>query len=347
MFFAGMYICLNKILLVCLTIHFEVDPGTETGGADGIGDAIMDLINGAGEVITEELGKIVQFVFEAIGVLLKPTIAKFAGNAIDLAFSTYTNLMSSALSFSYYDETFSPLRDTVINTSESVIMPVAGLIVTYAFCYNIIQILVDRNNQVEIDWFVIAKECFKAACALLIVTHAFDIAQALIDVGNYLTNGITGSGAFSVTLTGNELMNEDAALSMEIGTMLLLILVAFLVALVGIVCAALIRFTIYTRMITIYLLIALAPIPLSTFLAGGWISQIGQAYIKTMLSYALQGFIMVLLANGMGTVLGGISNGLVVSMEPVAMIEHIIVVIALTITFQKSLSIAKSVMNSA
>lgn len=304
---------------------------------------IKDTINGAVSAGQEKLAEAVDFIVQSLVALIGPGLANICNSILQTGFGVYSNLLNDSLQYLTGDMNgaFGDILSTVQEASTTVIVPVAALIVTYSFMYNLIQIMVDRNNQAEIDWFVICKECFKAACCAVLVSHSFEIARAVQELGNYMAGaGASAIGNFSIAMEGDAVAATD-----PIGQMLLVGLIGIIAMGCGMVCAALIRFTIYTRIITLTLLIGMSPIPFATFLAGGWIGQIGQSYVKNLLAYALQAFIMVMIGGIIATVLSsfpvsGANNGL-------AFIEHIIVLFALTSTFMKSLSIAKTVMAAA
>ena len=70
--------------------------------------------------------------------------------------------------------------------SENVIVPIAGLVITYVLCYELISMIIDKNNLHELDTFMFFKWFFKAWVAVFIVTHTFDITMAVFDVDNIL-----------------------------------------------------------------------------------------------------------------------------------------------------------------
>ena len=306
-------------------------------------DWMSDIFNGFVSKGQEKLAESVDYIVQSLVAVFGTGLANICNASLKTGFEVYSNLLNDSLQYLTGDMNgaFGDILSTVKNASTTVIVPVAALIVTYSFMYNLIQIMVDRNNQAEIDWFVICKECFKAACCAVLVSHSFEIAGAVQDLGNYLAgSGADAIGNFSIAMEGDAVSATD-----PIGQMILVGLIGIIAMICGMVCASLIRFTIYTRIITLTLLIGLSPIPFATFLAGGWIGQIGQSYIKNLLAYALQAFIMVMIGGIIATVLSnfpisGANTGL-------AFIEHVIVLFALTSTFMKSLSIAKTVMAAA
>ena len=344
MLLAKMYIVVSNIALLWDGDGFDLgDIGKILG--DGIGKLISgagDLLSAGWDEATNMAMPVIKAGTELISSFMVAAFGKLINGFVSSGFNTYSELMNE--SFTYLDSglvegKFEGFADIVKNASTSVIVPIAALIVTYSFMYNLIQIMVDRNNQAEVDWFMICKECFKAACCAVLVSHSFEIAGAMKELGDFIAGSARDIHAYSITLEA-DVIGETYSSG---GEMLLVALVGFVAIICGYICAALIRFTIYTRIITLNLLIGLAPIPFATFLAGGWIGQIGQGYIKSLISYALQIFIMTLIGSMMTRILGS------AAFKPTipALLEHVIMLFALTQTFMKSLSIAKTVMSAA
>ena len=333
MLLAKMYIVVSNIALLL--------DGDDSSWFKNIWDNVTGFISGLPEHLQMGMD-FVEAAMQAISTMMVKAFGGLVNDFVAKGFSDYSDIMEKSLQYLNNDFSEGPLGELqakAISASTTVIVPIAALIVTYSFMYNLIQIMVDRNNQAEIDWFMICKECFKAACCAVLVTHSFEIAGAMKELGNYIAGEALSIGSYKVTMTA-DLIGESYSTG---GQMVLVALVGLISVVCGFVCAALIRFTIYTRIITLNLLIGLAPIPFATFLAGGWIGQIGQGYIKSLMSYVLQLFIMALIATFISEVLGS------ATIEPSlgSMLEHIIMLFALTQTFMKSLSIAKTVMSAA
>ena len=59
--------------------------------------------------------------------------------------------------------------------SENVVVPIAGIILTFVMCLELIQLLIDRNNMHDFETFIFFKWVFKTFAAVLIVTNTWNI----------------------------------------------------------------------------------------------------------------------------------------------------------------------------
>ena len=156
--------------------------------------------------------------------------------------------------------------------SESVIVPIAGLVITYVLCYELISMVTEKNNMHDIDTFMFFKWIFKAWVAVYLVTHTFDITMAVFDMAQHVVSGAAG------VIGGNTNIDVDAALSsmqagldaMEIPELLLLVMETSLVSLCMKIMSVLITVILYGRMIEIYLYCSVAPIPFATMTNREW-----------------------------------------------------------------------------
>ena len=179
--------------------------------------------------------------------------------------------------------------------SENVIVPIAGLVITYVLCYELITMITDKNNMHDVDTFMFFKWFFKAWVAVYLVTHTFDITMAVFEVAQHVV-----SGAASV-IGRNTSINVNAALSsmqsqlgsMEIPELLLLVMETSLVSLCMKIMSILITVILYGRMIEIYLYCSVAPIPFATMTNREW-GQIGNNYLRSLFALGFQGFLIMI-----------------------------------------------------
>jgi len=176
--------------------------------------------------------------------------------------------------------------------SETVIIPVAGLILTFVLCYELIQLLIEKNNMAEFDTFNIFKWIFKTFIATYILTNTFNIVMGVFSLAQQVVNNSAGiiRGSLNLDLA---MANIEAQLdSMGTGA---LIGLYFQSAILGIAMNALslcIFIIIYGRMIEIYLTCSVAPIPLATMVNREW-GNIGNNYLKSLFALAFQGFLIM------------------------------------------------------
>ena len=179
--------------------------------------------------------------------------------------------------------------------SETVIVPIAGIILTFVMCYELIQLIVEKNNLHDIDTFMFFKWFFKAFVAVFIVTHTFDITMAVFDMAQHIVSGAAGviGGSTSIDVAA-ALSSMQAGLdAMEIPELLLLMLETSLVSLCMKIMSVLITVVLYGRMIEIYLYCSVSPIPFATMTNREW-GQIGNNYLKGLFALGFQGFLIMI-----------------------------------------------------
>ncbi len=166
--------------------------------------------------------------------------------------------------------------------SDSVIIPIAGIIITFVLCYELISMIIDRNNLHDVDTWMFFKWFFKAFIAIYLVTNTFTIVMAIFDVGQSLVNsaaGVIGSNA-SIDITSTISAMETEMETMNIGELLQLAMETLLVSLCMKIISILITVILYVRMIEIYLYTSIAPVPLATMTNREW-GQIGNNYASS------------------------------------------------------------------
>lgn len=179
--------------------------------------------------------------------------------------------------------------------SENVVVPVAGLVITYVLCYELITMITDKNNMHDVDTFMFFKWFFKAWVAVYLVTHTFDITMAVFELAQHVVAGASG------VIGNNTSINVNAALSsmqsqlgsMDIPELLLLVMETSLVSLCMKIMSILITVILYGRMIEIYLYCSVAPIPFATMTNREW-GQIGNNYLKSLFALGFQGFLIMI-----------------------------------------------------
>ena len=189
---------------------------------------------------------------------------------------------------------FSPgIFGMIRNVSESVIVPIAGMILTFIACYELIQMIIDHNNLANFESWIFFKWVFKTFLAVTIITNCFNITMAVFDVSQHVIAGAGGIIAGSTAIDSAALDGMQATVeAMDLGPMLGLYLQSFIVQTTMWVLGILIFVIVYGRMIEIYLMVSLAPIPFSTF-GNREQSQIGQNYLRSLFAIGFQGFLIL------------------------------------------------------
>ena len=176
--------------------------------------------------------------------------------------------------------------------SETVVIPIAGMILTFVLCYELIHLIIEKNNMHDLDTFNLFKWILKTFCAVYILTHTFDIVMFIFALAQNAVNNSAGiiSGSLDLNLSLAELADQLAAMGIGelIGLYFESVILRFLMNAISI-CVFLI---IYGRMIEIYLTISVAPIPLSTMVNREW-GGMGNHYLKSLFALAFQGFLIM------------------------------------------------------
>ena len=188
---------------------------------------------------------------------------------------------------------WNPAIHNMIRTlSESVIVPIAGIILTFVLCYELITMILERNNMAEFDIANIFKWIMKTFIATYILTHTFDIVMAVFDVAQHVVNESAGliSGSLDVGIALAEL--EIYLEAMSVGELLGLWLESNILGLAMQAISLCIFIIIHGRMLEIYLTVSVAPIPFSTMANREW-SSIGNNYLKSLFALGFQGFLIM------------------------------------------------------
>ena len=239
---------------------------------------------------------------------------------------------------------FSPgIFGMIRNVSESVIVPIAGMILTFIACYELIQMIIDHNNLANFESWIFFKWVFKTFLAVTIITNCFNITMAVFDVSQQVIAGAGGIIAGSTAIDSAALDSMQATVeAMDFGPMLGLYLQSFIVQTTMWVLGILIFVIVYGRMIEIYLMVSLAPIPFSTF-GNREQSQIGQNYLRSLFAIGFQGF-LILVCVGIYAVL---IQSVAFSQDIIASLWGVVgYTVLLCFTLFKTGGLAKSVLNA-
>ena len=240
--------------------------------------------------------------------------------------------------------TFSPaIFNMIKNLSENVIMPIAGLILTFIACYELIQLVISHNNLANFETWIFFKWVFKTFVAVTLITNTMNITMAVFDVAHHVVSQaggiITGSTAIDASTLETMQSNLEA---MEVGELLGIFLMSFIVQFLVYILSALIFVIVYARMIEIYLMVSLAPLPFATF-GNKEQSMIGQNYLRSLFALGFQGF-LIMVCVGIYAVL---IQSIAFSSDIIGTLWGIVgYTILLAFTLFKTGSVAKSVLHA-
>ncbi|WP_373215845.1 VirB6/TrbL-like conjugal transfer protein, CD1112 family [Ruminococcus sp. 5_1_39BFAA] len=178
--------------------------------------------------------------------------------------------------------------------SDTVIVPIAGMIISFVLCYELITMVTQKNNFHEFETFNLFIWVFKAYIAIYLVSNTFNITMAVFDVGQHVVNSASGviSGTTEIDATSAIEGLIETMEEMEVGELFLLALETMLISLTMKILSIIITVVLYGRMIEIYLTCSVAPIPFATMTNKEW-GNIGTNYLKGLFALAFQGFFMM------------------------------------------------------
>lgn len=193
--------------------------------------------------------------------------------------------------------------------SETVILPIAGLVLTFVATYELIQLLVERNNLHDLDYWIFFKWIFKTACAILILSNTFNIVMAVFDVAQRVVAQSAGLIQGSTDVSPDMLADLEAALEgMDLGPLLGLWLQSFVVQLTMTALNIVIFVIVYGRMIEIYMLTSLAPLLVAT-LANRELDGAGQNYLRSLFAVGFQGMLILVCVGIYAVLIQSIAGG--------------------------------------
>ena len=179
--------------------------------------------------------------------------------------------------------------------SENVVIPIAGLIISFVLIYELITMVIDKNNMHDFDTSLFSRFLFKACIAVMLLSKTFDIVMAVFDVGSHVVtqaaSSISGSTSLDVEATLTSMFNSQID-TMGIGELIGLGLETMVISLCMKIMSVLITVILYGRMIEIYLYVSVAPVPCATVTNREW-GTIGTNYFKGLCALAFQGFFMM------------------------------------------------------
>jgi len=180
------------------------------------------------------------------------------------------------------------------NLSETVIVPIAGLILAFVMTLELIQLITEKNNLHDLDTWMFFKWAFKSAAAVLIVTNTWNIVMGVFDVAQSVVNRasgvIVGNTSIDISSVTNGL--EARLQSMEVGELFGLWFQSLFVGITMQAITICVFLVTYGRMIEIYLVTSVAPIPMATMMskeAGG----MGQNYLRSLFALGFQAFLII------------------------------------------------------
>ena len=188
----------------------------------------------------------------------------------------------------------SGIFNMIQNLSNTVILPIAGAILAFVMTLELIQLITDKNNLHDVDTWMFFKWVFKSAAAVLIVTNTWTIVMGIFDAAQSVVSSAAGIIVGNTSIDISTLMADMEArlLEMDVGPLLGLWFQSLFVGICTWAITICIFIVIYGRMIEVYLVTSIAPIPMATMVNREW-GQMGQNYLRSLLALGFQAFLIV------------------------------------------------------
>lgn len=238
----------------------------------------------------------------------------------------------------------SSIFNMIQGLSNSVIIPIAGMIITFVLCYELISMLTERNNMHEIDTWMFFKYFVKMWIAVYLVSNTFTITMAVFDVGQSVVNSAAGviSGDTAIDISAAIEDIETTMEAMEIGELVVLALETLIVSFGMKIMSVVITVIMYGRMIEIYLYTSVAPIPFATMSNKEW-GQIGLNYFRGLFALAFQAFLMMVCVGIYAVLVSGLQMSGDLSSALFGVAAYTVI---LCFSLMKTGSLSKSIFNS-
>lgn len=184
------------------------------------------------------------------------------------------------------------------NLSETVIVPIAGIILTFVLCYELISMIIEKNNLHDFDTFGIYKWIFKTFIAVYLVTHTFDITMAIFEMGQHVVNQSAGVIGGSTNLDFAAIVGDITSKleAMGLGELFGLLVETMLMKATTPILSICVMLVLVGRMMEIFIYCSVGAIPFATMINREW-GAMGNNYLRGLVALGLQGFfIMVCVA---------------------------------------------------
>ena len=199
---------------------------------------------------------------------------------------------------------FSMIQDL----SETVIVPIAGIILTFVMCYELIQLVTEKNNMHDVDIWMFFKWIFKTYCAVLLVTNTWNIIMGVFDVTQHVVNQSAGVIIGNTAIDLNSAITDlDATLdAMSTGELIGLWFQSLVIGLTMNALSICIMLVIYGRMIEVYLTASIGSIPMATLTNREW-GHTGQNYLRALVALGMQAFLIMVCVGIYSVLIQGIT----------------------------------------
>ena len=228
--------------------------------------------------------------------------------------------------------------------SDNVVVPIAGMILTFVLCYELITMIIDRNNLHDFDTFIFFKWIVKAFVAVMLVTHTFDITMAIFDVAQHIVERSAGiiSGSTSIDFAAAIGSVSTQLETMEAGELLGLVVETMMLRVTAPIISLCVMLVLVGRMIEIYIYCSVGAIPLATMTNHEW-GQMGHNYLRGLAALGLQGFFIMICVAIYSVLIGQIGSAASLHL---AIWQCLGYTVLLCFSLFKTDSVSKSILNA-
>lgn len=273
-------------------------------------------------------------------ILVKLIIFYFSGllESINLQVSEVSSQVGTT------PQDFSPtIFNMVKSISETAVLPIAGMILTFVACYELIQMIMEHNNMSNFDTVIIFKWIFKTSICIYLISNTFNITMGVFDLALQVINSASGVVSGSTSFDPASISDIEAHLNTLDIEVLLGIFLQITILHIGVKVVSLVVFVlVYARMVEIYLRVSLAPVPFATF-GNREQSSIGQNYMRSLFAISFQGFLIMVCIGIYAVLIRTISFGTDIVADLWGAFGYMVL---LALSIQKSSSIANSIFNT-
>ena len=235
-------------------------------------------------------------LFEQIEEHLKELIIPYLMSCLSSMFNCVNDEVGAIASdVATTPSAFSPsVFNMIRNISDTVIMPIAGIILTFVACYELIQLIISYNNLANFETWFIWKWVFKTAIAVELITHTFDFTMAVFDVAQHVITNAGGIISVSTSVDASALASMQSTIeTMDIWSIFALFFQVSIIMILTQLSSKLIFVIIMVRMIEIYMYVSMAPIPFATW-GNKEHSAMGMHFVKSLFALGFQGFLIMI-----------------------------------------------------
>lgn len=228
--------------------------------------------------------------------------------------------------------------------SDNVVVPIAGMILTFVLCYELITMIIDRNNLHDFETFIFYKWIVKAFVAVMLVTHTFDITMAIFDVAQNIVQRSAGiiSGSTSLDFAATISSVATQLETMSVGELLGLVVETLMLRVTAPIISLCVMLVLVGRMIEIYIYCSVGAIPLATMTNHEW-GQMGHNYLRGLAALGLQGFFIMICVAIYSVLIGQIGSAASLHL---AIWQCLGYTVLLCFSLFKTNSVSKSILNA-